>query len=556
MPAGRDNELLEDFQQTLVDCRRLYLDGGHRCVHDYPDLIQKSPEEFLHWMDDLHKGLVVKVYMDVALADQRWRPAERTLAQLLVQHVWQRDLEGDDLREAARGLSERARQLRLFSLIRPFAEIAPLRDQVGELQTVVMRLANLVAKADRDFCETEARRLQSLQEELQSHLTNLPLDSPSQHEIRRSRSRQAVRRVPRDAQRVHQDCELAEAAAVEPQLSAEEQLQQAIAELNRLVGLDTVKQEIRTLTNFLKLQRHREKAGLPRTPLSLHMVFAGNPGTGKTTVARIVARIFGAMGILKKGHLIETDRSGLVAEYAGQTGPKTNALIDQALDGVLFIDEAYSLVADQSDDAFGREALQTLMKRMEDDRSRLVVILAGYSAPMERLLHANPGLSSRFSRTLHFADYEPVDLGRIFERMCAANHYQIPAEVRHRLLLGFRWLYHQRDEHFGNGRLVRNLFEDAIRRLANRVANINPVTRQLLTELRVDDLPFAEVPESVWRAPLASAPYRIDCPNCERRCSLPPSLLGSRVRCRRCQHQFLIDWAPPPAPTDEAPETG
>jgi adenylate kinase family enzyme len=546
MPTGPARELLEDFQQTLVDCRRLYLDGGRRCARDYPDLIRKSPEEFLHWMDDLHKGLVVKVYMDVALADQRWRPAERILAQLLVEHVWQRHLEGDALREAARGLSERARQLRLFSLIRPFAEIAPLRDSVGELQTVVMRLANLIAKADCDFSDSEARRLRSLHEELQSHLAHLPLDATSQHESRRSRSRQAVRRVCRDAQQIHQDCALAESTAAEPPRSAEERLRQTLAELDRLVGLAAVKQEIRTLTNYLKLQRHREQAGLPRTSLSLHMVFAGNPGTGKTTVARIVAEIFGAMGILKKGHLIETDRSGLVAEYAGQTGPKTNALIDQAIDGVLFIDEAYSLVADQTDDAFGREALQALMKRMEDERSRLVVILAGYSRPMQRLLHANPGLSSRFGRTLQFSDYEPIDLGRIFQRMCDANHYQIPAAVRHRLLFGFRWLYEQRDEHFGNGRLARNLFEDAIRRLANRVANATPVTRQLLTELQTEDLPLPEVPKTVWDEAAASASYRIVCPQCQRKCSLPPSLLGSRVRCRRCRHEFLVDWAAPP----------
>ena len=538
-------EVCQHFVQTLVDCRRLYVGSGRQCALHHPDLLDKSPRDFVQWMDDLHKGLLVKVYMEVALVDQRWRPAERRLAQLLLEHVWNRRLEGESLKEAARGLSDRARRLSLFSLIRPFAEVAPLRDHVGELETVVMRLANLVAKADRDFSDSEARCLHSLQEQLQSHLSQLPLDTAGEHEACRTRSRQAVRTLHRDAERVQQDCELAEATPVEEPLSPAEQLRQALAQLEQLVGLDSIKREIHTLTNYLTVQRRREQAGLPRTPLSLHMVFAGNPGTGKTTVARIVGQILGAMGILTKGHLIETDRSGLVAEYAGQTGPKTNALVDQALDGVLFVDEAYSLVAEQGDDAFGREALQTLMKRMEDERNRLVVILAGYCRPMQQLLRANPGLSSRFSRTLEFDDYDAVQLGRIFERMCDANHYRIPADVRHRLLLGLSWLYQQRDERFGNGRLVRNLFEDAIRRLANRVADISPVTRQLLTQLRPEDIHFPSVPESLWLAEQGPVSYHVHCPGCQRRCTLPPELLGRRVRCRQCSRQFQVDWAEP-----------
>src|SRR5438128_1209346 len=165
------------------------------------------------------------------------------------------------------------------------------------------------------------------------------------------------------------------------------------------------------------------------------MVFTGNPGTGKTSVARIIGRIFGAMGILAKGHLIETDRSGLVASYAGQTGPKTNKKIDEALDGVLFIDEAYSLVADSSEDAYGREAVQALLKRMEDDRQRLVIILAGYPEPMDALLRSNPGLSSRFSTNLAFDDYRPSELGRIFQSLCDKNRYQVPGATQAKLLV-------------------------------------------------------------------------------------------------------------------------
>src|SRR5690606_34649847 len=229
---------------------------------------------------------------------------------------------------------------------------------------------------------------------------------------------------------------------------ASELLAEALVELDSLIGLSDVKHEVRTLANFLKVQRQRAEAGLPATSLTLDMVFGGNPGTGKTSVARIIGRIFSAMGVLQRGHLVETDRSGLVAEYAGQTGPKTNKKIDEALGGVLFIDEAYSLVAESGQDPYGDEAVQTLLKRMEDDRQRLVVILAGYPLPLERLLRSNPGLSSRFNRRLNFEDYRPAELGRIFQSMCERNQYMAPPLTRAKLMLGFDYLYRHRDEHF------------------------------------------------------------------------------------------------------------
>jgi SpoVK/Ycf46/Vps4 family AAA+-type ATPase len=272
------------------------------------------------------------------------------------------------------------------------------------------------------------------------------------------------------------------------------------------------------------------------------MVFEGNPGTGKTTVARLVSQIFRAMGILEKGHLVETDRSGLVAEYAGQTAPKTNQRVDDALGGVLFIDEAYSLVASEGDDAFGREAIQTLLKRMEDDRDRLVVVLAGYPEPIRRLLRTNPGLSSRFNRTLTFADYGTRQLCEIFERLCRANHYELTAELRGRLIQGFQWLYRTRDEHFGNGRLVRNVFEMAIRRLANRVASSPTVTHEMLTRFLPEDLQFPKAPLTVTTGDLTQVRFQIHCPGCQVKRSLGTDLLGRRVQCAACKHSFQITW--------------
>jgi SpoVK/Ycf46/Vps4 family AAA+-type ATPase len=323
-----------------------------------------------------------------------------------------------------------------------------------------------------------------------------------------------------------------------PELSLED----ALAELDALIGLERVKHEVRTLTNFLKLQQRRRDAGLPETEISLHMVFHGNPGTGKTTVARIVGKIFGAMGILAKGHLVETDRSGLVAEYAGQTGPKTNAKVDEALDGVLFIDEAYSLIA-EGEDPFGREAVQALLKRIEDQRQRLVVVFAGYPEEMRTLLRSNPGLSSRFSRQLSFDDYLPLEMARIFGLMCGKNHYELTSAARLELLQGLSWWYDHRDRHFGNGRAVRNLFEHAIRRLANRLATIEELSADQLSLLEADDIEFSDVPAEVFASETdGAARVHVACPSCDHANDVPGGYLGRQLQCPKCKKGFTAEW--------------
>jgi SpoVK/Ycf46/Vps4 family AAA+-type ATPase len=281
----------------------------------------------------------------------------------------------------------------------------------------------------------------------------------------------------------------------------------------------------------------------PQTQITLHSVFTGNPGTGKTTVARLLGRLFGAMGILPRGHLIETDRSGLVAEYAGQTAPKAHKKIDEALDGVLFIDEAYSLVAEKGDDPYGAEALQVLLKRMEDNRDRLVVVLAGYPQPMDRLLKSNPGLSSRFSRHFRFPDYTAGELGHIFQSLCVKNRYELPVMTRVKLLLGFEYLLARRDEHFGNGRLARNIFEQAIGRLANRITSIVPLTRELLVTLEADDILMEPVPASAWKdLDSYQRCFQGICPGCKENSPFPQNLLGQQVQCPRCHKSFAFEW--------------
>ena len=262
----------------------------------------------------------------------------------------------------------------------------------------------------------------------------------------------------------------------------------SIEELNRLIGLKPVKDEIRTLANFVHVQKLRQQKGLKATPVSYHCVFSGNPGTGKTTVARILAGIYKELGVLTGGQLIETDRSGLVAEYVGQTAVKTNKIIDKALDGMLFIDEAYTLVSGGKED-YGNEAIATLLKRMEDDRDRLVVVLAGYTDRMETFINSNPGLRSRFNRQIEFPDYSVDELYDIFCLLARDSDFHLSEGASERLYEHIQQTVSSKESDFGNARYVRNLFEKAIERQANRLASQKEeVSEQDLTLLTGDDI--------------------------------------------------------------------
>lgn len=247
-------------------------------------------------------------------------------------------------------------------------------------------------------------------------------------------------------------------------------LEEALSELNNLIGLTSVKYQIAGLVDYLAVEKLRSTEGGKKTSLSIHFIFKGNPGTGKTTVARILSNIFKVMGLLTKGQLIETDRKDLVAEYIGQTATKTNKVIESAIGGVLFIDEAYTLVSGGGND-FGKEAIDTLLKRMEDDRGKIIVIAAGYNSDMDRFLDSNPGLTSRFTKHIIFDDYNPEEMSAIFRAMVKSKGMYLDPMADEYVLQLFESIFSKRDKNFANGRTVRNLFESVLQNQAMRISN-------------------------------------------------------------------------------------
>lgn len=378
-----------------------------------------------------------------------------------------------------------------YDLFQPPAFFAALRDYDRRKRTTLARrftdqltlLLLLFASVDGVVSEAEAGFVNACSDTLMAlcERDGLSGDRPA------LKADEFVTHVPAPAQ---PPTEVVPAAEQEetPLPESEPTLEELLAELDGLCGLEQVKQDVKSLINLVKVRRLREEAGLPVPPMSLHLVFLGNPGTGKTTVARLLARLYHAIGVLPKGQLVEVDRSGLVAGFVGQTALKTQEVIQKAIGGVLFIDEAYALVNQDNGNDFGREVIEVLLKNMEDHRKDLVVIVAGYSQLMEKFIHSNPGLESRFNKYFYFEDYDGAQLFTILQSMCVKNGYVLTPEGEALARRELMALYEDRDENFGNARDVRNLFEQAVARQSDRVARLEAPTREQLMALRPEDL--------------------------------------------------------------------
>lgn len=269
----------------------------------------------------------------------------------------------------------------------------------------------------------------------------------------------------------------------------EEDVEQILEELNSFIGLDSVKEDVSTIVNLLRIQKLRKERGMKQPDVSKHLVFSGNPGTGKTTVARMLGKVYAALGILDGGQLIEVDRSGLVSGYVGQTAMKTKDVIDSAIGGVLFIDEAYTLTAGKGENDFGQEAVDTILKGMEDHRDDLIVIVAGYPALMQEFLNSNPGLRSRFNKFIEFEDYTAEQIVQILKRMAEKQEYVISSDAEKKALEFFKKRIEAEPVSFANARDARNYLEKAMANQAGRIVNIENIDNDTLKLIIAEDLP-------------------------------------------------------------------
>ncbi|MBR5319610.1 MAG: AAA family ATPase [Peptococcaceae bacterium] len=349
------------------------------------------------------------------------------------------------------------------------------KDELIRLQNELIRTMteNNLKRINTDFWGSTASSLDDLQKELEQRTAEIGRANETKEQML-----------------AEEEKKTADEAVTEQVEEPAESIEDLKAEMQTYIGLEHIKEEVQDLINLVTVYQLRRQHDLPVTDLSLHMVFSGNPGTGKTMIARLMARIYKTLGILKGGQLVEVDRSGLVAGYVGQTAAKTMEVLEKARGGVLFIDEAYTLSRRGGENDFGREAIDTMLKYMEDHRDEIVVIVAGYVELMEEFVHSNPGLESRFNRFMHFPDYTGEELLAIFQMRCEKSCYVLADDAKNTVQQYLNEV-RQTNKTFGNARGVRNLFEKVLVQQANRLAAAETVTRQSLMELTLADVEAA-----------------------------------------------------------------
>jgi len=530
--VGRETlePVLEELEQAMQQCCELYLS----CVPHGGATLEGAALELSLSQDRLHKYLLVKICATVAGADGRWSHEEQQCGAAVLRHVGL-PFSSSELDGIAALVKRHAEKLEWQKLVQPFRELPELRDKMTQLQNLVLRVANLIATADGSVLQREKEIMQEILDQLrparQCDTAAKPRQSQAEttstmHDVKHGRrngevkERKPVRRV--------------SAAAV----------QENLERLDELVGLHQVKQEIYGLANFVSQQRQSSQTGSPLDLNDSHYVFIGSVGTGKSEVAQVLSNILVAAGALDHSGLVEVNSAILAANDPAQAAGEMDASVSAAAGGTLLIDDAGALFSDT--DPSSSAAMRVLLQGMAEHQGELVVILADRSDRLRQEINQRADLATLFGRHLHFPDYSVSQLGQIFQRFCDLSGYKVSRLAQIKLLLAFQWRLGRDGELFGNGHLIRQVFEDAVYCLGQRIDGVSPLTAELLTTFEDGDIIIDGVPAGAW-SNLADARRRflIHCPGCMKASRVASKLLGVTVKCNRCHQRFVCAWGEP-----------
>ena len=523
--------ILAELAEAMQECRRLYLSS----VPPSQGFLKTASRQFALSQERLHRGLLAKVYATVAEADGRWAYEEQRCAAALLRHMGVAVAE-EQLEETARRIAGQAAGLQWRQLLQPFREVPELRPRLPDLQTVVARIANLVAKADGRVASQETKVLQAILDEFLFEQPGVADAVPPQLAAAADAVPQGIPApwegtpAPRQAKRGKVDRE---------QLRTD-----SLRRLDALVGLPQIKHELRELADWACFQSERRQAGLPHETPDLRFMFLGPAGTGKSHVARLLSEILFASGVLKHGHLVEADAFDLTSREPHDAARRMKEKIRQAVGGTLLIDCSGALAAaGELPDAV---VIRALRENVVAHAGRFAVVLADRSDRLPAQLDRQPRLAQLFHRCWQFGGYHAGELGQMFQTCCDRGHYQVSRQAQIKLLLSLHWQLHQDVERFGYGHGVRRVFERAVRRLAGRIAGLSPLTKEMLTTFHDGDIAIDGVPPQLF-GNLADPQraFRIPCPGCASVTLVGPDFLGIRVECRRCHHRFVCAWGEP-----------
>jgi len=526
--------ILEELDEAMQQCCDLYMS----CVSRDAEIQEGAALELSLSQDRLHKYLLVKICATVAGADGTWSHEEQQCAAAVLRHVGLPFPPGE-LDGIGTLVQRHAGKLDWRQLFQPFYELPQLRDRMTQLQGVVLRVANLIATADGSVNEREKEIVQDVLDALRPARQPGTAAEPQQTQAQTTPMSHDTENHGRRNGEGKGQTPVREVLAA----SLEENLQR----LDGLIGLNQVKREIYELANLVSRQSQHGQAGLAPDLTDSHFVFVGSAGTGKTTVARLLADILVAGGVLKRSELVEVDSRTLAENDPVQAQIQMDVSISTATGGVLLIDHASMLLSDSGKSSSA--AMRVLLQGMAKHQGQLVVILADPSDRLRQKIKQRADLASVFARHLQFPDYSVSELGQIFQRFCDGSGHRVSQLAQIKLLLGFQWRLSRDSELFGSGHLVRQVFEDAVYCLGQRIAGMSPLTDELLTTFEDEDIVIDGVPAGAW-GDLADRRRRflIHCPGCMKASRVAPEVLGVMVKCNRCNQRFVCAWGEPCKP--------